>query len=317
MKFKLAFIFILFCHFKNTAQNVFFFDINVNNEVLQQLDTYQSPAEKEIDKYVFFENPNIELPKLETIKTIEDKRKENLKQAGSIRIYLHLNTSFDTLIILGFSNNYKALNQSLPFDSVKRYYMLSLISFETNLNSNQYQNLIEILTTLLKSHLKSDKLYDFENVRYHYLTHYKVLDPAFYLFTCPEVNIYYSPYDKSTILKNRREAHDFISNNNSFYISYNSFPSPKEILFTIRTKQVIDSTESINSNKQYIESLSNIKIEVNYEYIGLKYQSEDSTKVFWTNKDEVINYLNRWPSFYKAIDLFYFSAVREMFKPLN
>lgn len=304
LKYKnLIFLLVLFS-FGGYCQGTFYFDCKVEANRFSELENLNDVAEKNLKDYVFFLNPQIALTNTESAELIFNKSNLDLLSKNEVRFYIQSNSSYDTLTVLGFSLIY------YEKDIKTLFYMLPLITFENNISRSKYVSLTEVPYYSLREHLKDDRKLSYLNLELKINQDFDVLMPSYYLFTCPEVPIYYEPYNESSKLKNRWDAHKFISNSDSIDITYNNFPFPKTIKFTLNSSVHFDSLVEYNKYEWNTNKMSNLKIALKYDNIGLEFKSNKKTKTFWALNDNVQYYLKRNSSFQIATEIYFRSAIR-------
>lgn len=318
-KLKTTFLLASFLFFSSSsiAKGIFFFDQTIEKENQKLYSSINSEVEKNVSKYIFYETPFIQLTKAETAKILTARHKQNLDPNNKIRIYVEINNGYDSLRIIGFSSLFLIKDStSKPYNSEYFNYFIPLVDLENNLAKEVYSKLVSNLINELNNHLTENKLSNYKNTSFKIKDGLDILDASFFLFTCPEVYHYNEPFNMESKTKDNREAHKFISNNRAMSIDYQDFPTPSSIGFALKTSLITSEHSNSNSNYYNIKSMSNIVLTVSYDFIGLTFENENQKRTFWAEKNYVFDYLKSETNFLQAVDLYYKSSIRELFKPL-
>ncbi len=294
------------------ARNIFFFDHLVNEKEQDFYRFLDQTAEKDISKYTFFKNPNIQLTKDELSSLLINKNNKKFEHSGKVRIYIEATNNFSELKILGFSNIFNIYNSNEEMV----FYTLPIIEFENSLSKIDYNKLVKNMESALKHVLTVNKSYNCINTSYSIKNDYKIFSSSYYLFTCPEVYHFNKPFDYDS-KKISASAHNFISNNNTINIDYQHFPSPVSMDFGLTTNIVICDYEKPNNYNSINAPLTNISLTISFEFIGLTFQVNNEEKTIWAETKYVFNYLKSDTSFIEISNIYYKESIRTLFTPAS
>lgn len=295
------------------TEGIYFVDISPSKSDLSELSKYADLSENNSNNYILYNSHGWGITEIELQPIVEDKSRKSFPLDKKVRLYIGLTDSFDNLNILGFSMIY---NESVSDSGTEIYFIHPIESFEKNLEQIKYQNLITLIFRYLNLHLTQDKSLNCENTVYDLKVNYNILDPSFYLFTCPETYLYRLPFDQESRIS-PRGVQQFISNKDSINLEYLNFPSPLDVRFAFKTEL---HEVKISSNVQvpdYLRGSSNVKLVIKQEYIGLSFRVENTTKVFWAEKNYIDSYLYMNRNYFLAMELFYKLSIEQLFIPLN
>lgn len=290
------------------SQTIFYADLKPSESDLLELVKFAEEYERN-GSYFHYDEYGYGLVKSEYEYIKQAKSQKPLNPSENLRIYVWLPDSFDTLYILGYSliYNIEELKSSI-------YFIHSLESFQNHLTTKDFESLLDILNRNIIQFITVDKAIECVNTTYEFKENYNILDPCFYLFTCPEVYLYERPFDSNP--RADWEAHNFISNKKSVEIDYYNFPTPSNVRFALITKQIVSKSAS-EQIPDWIKLESNVALVLEQKFVGLTFINKSETKIFWAEKSYIDEYLKDFPTFFVAMDLFYKMSIRELFLPLH
>lgn len=306
----LTFLFTLAALFAE-SQNLFYFDYQIDSSRFNDLEKVNINAERNFKSFVFFDTPRIALTNSEAKELITDKSQYILDSKNEIRVYIQFNSSFDTLKILGYSTIYYIDDKS------KIFYMLPLKVIELYVKPSTYMSITEVLYYSLRDFMKSGIDHRLIPIDYELKNEFEILKPFFYSFTQAEWRLYRDPFNEESMIKDRMEPHKFVSNSDSIYTSYNEFPFPEKIKYTLSTQVYLDSNIKFSSHELHYNNMSNMVVYFNYKHIGLEFKSNGITKSYWAFKNDIHYFINRNKTYRIACQLYFSSAIRSKFIPLD
>jgi len=289
------------------TQSIFYFDYQIDSSKFAQLEKMNNTAEKSYEDYVFFESPMIPLANSETKELLAKKSKLDLNYKNEIRAYIKFNDSFDTLKVLGYSLINYVKNKPIIL------YMLPLISIEHNTEPSDYMTITEVLYYSLRDYMKSGTKHRLIPAEYDLKNEFEILKPFFYSFTDAEWRLYRDPFNNESIVQDRMEAHHFVSNGDSIYISYNKFPIPEKMKFIFDTKVHLDSRIEYNHYEWHSNNMTNMLITFDFENIGLEFKSKNEIRSYWALYNDIQSFINRNETYKVACNLFFSEAIRNKF----
>jgi len=282
----------------------FYYDILVTDNDQKILNEVIKDAERKIEEYVFLKGAFGYLSKEDVSEIVHRKKTDVIPNSDSIRIYIQFNSTYDTLKIIGLSQ---------LFRNKIEYFMIPLISFETNLKTKDYKLLDDLVIKKSNEYFQQAS---FKKFSFDFKRSYSFLNSSFYLFTCAEVYLFEEPFNKNSEIKNRWEAHDYISKNQTIDISYYDFPNPQYIYFALKTSSLKDTIPPTSDYLNF-KAISNTNIVIDYEYIGLSFDINNVNRTFWAETDYIESYLKDFNQFQTAIRFFYMTSIRDNLSPAN